>query len=489
MINRMVLFGATGDLAGRFLLPALASMRAAGTLPDEFVVIGAARQDWDDERFRNHAAERLAQNAPRVSNATREALVRSLRYRTIDVADAGSVSDLIRDAASFDITNSTGGGPVLAYLALPPATFPATVTALGSARMPPGSRIALEKPFGESLSSAIALNALVRKVIGRDAERIVFRVDHVLGMGTTQNLLAMRLANRALDAMWCGTHVEQVDVLWEETLALEGRAGYYDGAGALKDVMQNHMLQVLALVAMEPPVSLDEDELHDRKVEVLRSVRPLQPEDMRSRTRRARYTAGQVAGSNGQPGRRVPSYVDEEGVDPTRRTETFAEMVLELDSRRWAGTKFVLRAGKAMRTRWKGVVLRFRPLSHFAPNEMRIGLDGPCELTLQLTSGFPKSQADWTPVTLTAPAPPADLPPYGNVLRDILQGGSLLSVRGDEAEAAWRVVMPVIEAWSDGLVPLEEYEAGSAGPPALLAGAEPRAQPARRALGDASAPA
>ena len=245
----------------------------------------------------------------------------------------------------------------------------------------------------------------------------------------------------------------QVEILWEETLALEGRAGYYDRAGALKDVMQNHMLQVLSLLAMEPPARLDERELRDRKVDVLRSIRP--PEF--GRTRRARYTAGRVAAPPEGSGENVPAYADEDGVEPERQTETFAEVALELEGERWAGTRFLLRAGKALSRRRKMAIVRFRS----AADELRIGLDGPDDLTLQLTGGAPASPA---PLRLSAAPPHDEVPAYGRVLLDVLNGGSTLSVRGDEAEQAWRVLTPVLEAWDEGLVPLEEYPAGSAGP-------------------------
>jgi glucose-6-phosphate 1-dehydrogenase len=282
MIERLVLFGATGDLAGRYLLPALAALQAAGRLPGGFTVTGASREIMEDEAFRRSARERLQQHAADIPATAREALVRSLGYRPVDVADAESVASVIEPRR----------GAMAAYLALPPGLFPAAVTAFGRAGLHAGSRIVLEKPFGEDLESAVALNRLLAETLGPAGEQAVFRVDHVLGMATVQNLLTLRLANRFLDAVWNSDHVEQVEILWEETLALEGRAGYYDRAGALKDVLQNHMLQLLALIAMEPPPGLETPDLHDRKLEALRAVRPLTLADATKRTRRARYAAG-----------------------------------------------------------------------------------------------------------------------------------------------------------------------------------------------------
>lgn len=463
MIGTLLLFGATGDLAGRFLLPALAALLAAGKLPDDFRVVGAARQNLDDQAFRRLAAERLAQHAGDVPAAAREALLRSLSYRLVDLDDSDSVARAIGDVTA----------PVAAYLSLSPGLFAPAITALGAAGLPQGSRIVVEKPFGEDLDGAMALNALLARVAGDAGEQMIFRVDHVLGMATVQNLLGVRFANRVLEPVWNSTHIERIEILWEETLALEGRAGHYDRTGALKDVMQNHMLQVLTLVALEPPAGPGEKELRDRKVEVLRSVRPLTAEDVVSRTRRARYTAGRLSGTGGATARDVPDYAAEDGVDPARGTETFAEVTLELDSPRWAGTSFVLRAGKALTARRKGVVVRFRPVARPpfaadfaqpAANELWIGIDGPEDITLHLTGAAAGPPSHLAPLILASPPPASDLPAYSRVLLDILSGGSTLSVRGDEAEQSWRVVSPVLQAWADGLVPLEEYPAGSTGP-------------------------
>jgi glucose-6-phosphate 1-dehydrogenase len=438
MITNLVLFGASGDLARRYLLPALATLRATGRLGEEFAVVGSARAPWDDEAFRRHANQRLAEHAAGIPPEQRDALTRTLRYRPADVTDVEDVAAVLRMA---------GDGPVAAYLALPPGLFAPTITALGAAGLPPGSRIALEKPFGESLQDAVALNRVVAREAG---EQAVFRVDHALGMATVQNLLALRRHDPVLAAVWDAEHIERIEVRWEEDLALEGRAGYYDGAGALKDVMQNHMLQVLCVIAMEPPAGPGERELHDAKVAVLRTARPPDPD---GRTRRARYGPGRIGD------RAVPAYVGEDGVDPARGTETFAEVMLELDTPRWDGTRFVLRAGKALRTRRKEAIIRFRTTGSACESELRFGIDGPLDVALRLTGT--------APMTLTAPPPASDVPPYGCVLLDVLDGGSTLSVRGDEAEEAWRVVEPVLAAWREDRVPLEEYPAGSDGPPPL----------------------
>jgi glucose-6-phosphate 1-dehydrogenase len=465
VIERLVLFGATGDLAGRFLLPALAALHAARRLPDGFQVVGASREELAVEAFQRAAAAHLAEQCSRIPRPVRDAFVGSLRYRQADVGDAKSVAAVVRDAGGGP---GGDGAPVAVYLALPPGLFARSISALGAGGLPPSTRIALEKPFGEDLESAVALNELLADVAGEAGERALFRVDHVLGMPTVQNLVGLRMDNPVLEAVWSSTHIQQVEILWEETLALEDRAAYYDRAGALKDVMQNHVLQLLALVAMEPPGELGE--FQDRKLEVFRSVRELRSADAASRTRRARYTAGRLAHDPDGGGRTVPAYADEDGVDPARGTETFAEVVLEVESERWAGTRFVLRAGKALARRRKGIAVHFRsgggPAAETPePAEILwIGIDGPNDIVLSLTGRASGPPARPRRLELIGEPPPSELPPYAHVLLDLLAGGNRLSVGGDEAEEAWRIVTPVLQAWADGLVPLLEYPAGSRGP-------------------------
>jgi len=451
VIDRLVIFGGTGDLTGRYLLPALSALFARGHLSDRFELVAASRDDWQDEQFRNWAADWLQREAGGVDAGARTKLLSSSRYRRLDLADSASVATCL-----------AGEYPVAAYLALPPAVFPTAVSALHRVGLPEDSQVVLEKPFGEDLESARALNRLLSELMD---ERHVFRVDHFLAMTTVQNVLGTRLANRVLEPIWNSVHIDEVEILWEESLALEGRAGYYDHVGALKDMVQNHLLQLLCLVAMEPPLSLGERDLRDRKVDVLRSVRPLDDDAVAVRTRRARYRAGRVGD------RDIPAYVEEDGVTPEHGTETFAEVTLELDSWRWSGTRFRLRTGKAMERDRKEVVVRFRPVPHLpfedsaAPdaNRLRFGLE-PEGLTLDLAGTGPSATLSLVPLTLSAEMEPPELPAYGRILLDVLHGNSALSIRADEAEHAWQILTPVLDCWSHNLAPLEEYEAGSPGP-------------------------
>ena len=433
----LVLLGATGDLAGRFLLPALARLLAAGGLPDDLRVVGTAPQDGDDASFRSHVKARLAAHATGVPSGVQQALLERLTYRRLDLADPVGVAEILSSAGD--------DRRLVVYLALPPELFLSALHALRAAELPPSSRIAIEKPFGEDLAGAVALNAaLVEATSGGGA---AYRVDHVLGMPTARALLELRAPGAQLAPLWDGEHLEQVDLLWEETLGLEGRATFFDRTGAVRDVAQNHLLQLLALVALELPARTDEGDLHASTLALLRSVAPLSAQQMPSRTRRGRYTTGRLVGT-GTP---VPDYAREEGVNPTRGTETYAEIVLEVDTPRWRGTRFVLRAGKALAASRKGVQLHPRPgvqLPGAGGGPLWIELDEP-------GAAEPGAEVN------------GELLAYTAVLDDVLSGGNALSVSAQEAEQAWQIVEPLLRSWAAGAVPLLDYPAGSPGLPPL----------------------
>ena len=451
MIDHLVLLGATGDLTARYLLPGLAALRHGGHIDDRFRLTGVGRENWRDDEFRGWASAQLDQHAGDIPLAARQHVVSTAEYHRADVTDPAAMAEL-----------DLGAGPVAAYLALPPSVFAPTVAALHDAGLAPDSTIVLEKPFGQDLAQATELNALLARVVPEEA---VFRVDHFLAMTTVQNVLGTRLANRVLEPIWNGAHIAEIDIVWDETLALEGRAGYYDGVGALKDMLQNHLLQLLCLVAMEPPIGLGAGDLRDRKVDVLRSIRPLTDDDIVRHTRRGRYSSGLIGGAP------ISAYVDEDGVDPTHGTETFAEIELGLDNWRWHETTFRLRTGKALGRDRKEVAVHFRPVPHLPhglhgdpqPNVLRFGLE-PESLAIELSGIGPHSHT-LAPHTLTAELEPPELPAYGRLLLDVLNRDPALSIRGDEAEQSWRVVTPILAAWAKDLVPLRDYAAGSDGPP------------------------
>jgi len=449
MLSRLVLLGAGGDLTARLLLPALASLVEVGAAPSGFEVVGVARDDLDDEQFVRQCEQALGEFAPDVSAESRQQLLSAISYVRADVTDPADLARALPDGEACAV-----------YLALPNAVFLPTCRALAEVGLAEGSVLVVEKPFGTSLDSARELNEAVLAVV---PEEQVFRVDHFLAMQTVVNVLGLRFANRVLEPLWSRDHIERVDVVFDETLALEGRAGYYDSAGALVDMLQNHLLQVLALVAMEPPASLDEHALRDRKVQLLKDVRAPGPSQLATRTVRGRYTTGEVGG------RALQAYVDEDGVDRDRGTETYAEVWFEVDNPRWAGVPFVLRSGKALAEDRQEVVVTFRAASDspftgpVVPNRLRLGML-PDSVRLELNVNGPGDPFKLEAAGLALPLPPRELSAYALLLKAVLLADPTLSIRGDEAEQCWRIVAPVLAAWSDGSVPLLDYPAGSTGP-------------------------
>jgi glucose-6-phosphate 1-dehydrogenase len=448
MIDRLVVIG-LGDVTMRYLVPALAELVQAGELADGFSFVGVGRHDESTEWLRDQAAEALRERSD-TDEQSQQLLVDSMTYRRADATDAESL------AAVFDDSD-----PVVVYLALPPAIFADTIEALVDAELPEGSRLVVEKPFGTGAESAEQLNELIHK---RFDEQDVFRVDHFLGKQTAHNIIAARFANRILEPVWRHGDISRVEVTWDETLALEGRAGYYDGTGAGRDMLQNHLLQLMCLVAMEPPDSLDHSSVADRKVEVLRAVRPW-TQDLASCSVRARYTAGQSDGEE------VPAYVDEDGVDPEAATETFAEITLAVDTARWRDVPFTLRSGKALATDRHEIALHFRPCEHVTfssdssseTNVLRLRVD-PDQLAICLRLSVGGGPDEVTSRELVHEFPEAPLGPYALLLREALVGDTGYSVRDDEAVESWRVIEPFLEAWAEDRVPMLEYPAGSSGP-------------------------
>jgi glucose-6-phosphate 1-dehydrogenase len=449
MLERLAIFGASGDLTSRYLLPALASLHELGYLPERFEILGLAQDELDTAAFRERLERRWREHVKEGDATSREAVLKALRYHQADVTDEARLREVLK----------VDEGPLAVYLALPPAVFAPAIRALKALELAEGSRMVVEKPFGEDLQSARELNRLLHEAFPEEA---IFRVDHFLGKQTVQNILGLRFANRIFEPVWNCNHVAGVEIRWDETLALEGRANYYDRTGALKDMIQNHLLQLLCLVAMEAPHSLHERDLRDRKVDVLRAVRKFSREEVARYTVRARYTEGRIGD------REVPSYIDEEGVDPERGTETFAQVTLFIDNWRWSGVPFTLRSGKALAKDHQEIAVQFRPVPHLAfgqehqarANALRLKLS-PDRLELELNVNAAGDPFELEPLTLDAELAEQRPSAYGRLLLDVLQGDPTLSIRGDEAEEAWRIMDPILDAWAEGVSPLQEYEAGS----------------------------
>ncbi|MFV0452643.1 MAG: glucose-6-phosphate dehydrogenase [Propioniciclava sp.] len=447
----LVILGASGDLTHRLLLPGL------GTLLHEHPgvkvrLIGAAHDDLEASQWQQRVREGMSAGGCRAARV--QSMVDAARYERLDVTDETAVRQFLGELDAF-------GDPIVLYFALPPAISERACQTLTRIDLPEGLRLAIEKPFGTSLTSAHAFNELLQSLV---PERQIYRVDHYLGKATVLNLLGVRFGNRIFEPTWNNANIERVEIIADETLALEGRAGYYDTAGALRDMIQSHLLLVMALVAMEEPARIDDIELRDLIVHTLRATR-VWDDDPTTWSRRARYTAGTISG------RDIGDYVTEPGVDPEHRTETLAEVTFEIRNARWAGVPFRLRSGKALGDGFRGIVVKFRPVSHVpegfsgeaAPNIMVIGI-APESIAVQITTNAEGDRWDLEQTILAAELSESPLRPYGEILEGILAGDPLLSVRGDMAEQCWRILTPVLEAWSSGAVALDEYRAGSTGP-------------------------
>jgi glucose-6-phosphate 1-dehydrogenase len=442
----LLILGASGDLTSRLLLPALGQLLVRE--PERSVrLLGAGMDDWTDEHWRDTVQASFATT----DSSSAYPLVADTTYTKADITNADDLRALIAKAE----------GRLALYFAVPPAVAAKACEALVDVDIPDGMILALEKPFGTDEESARVLNETLRKLV---PEPQVFRVDHFLGRSTVLNFLGVRFANRMIEPVWSADDIESIVIQYDEFLGLEGRAGYYDRAGAMVDMIQSHLLQVMAFVTMEPPASLDEVDVREATAAVLRATH-VWGDDPVASSRRARYTAGTV------DGRAYPSYVDEPGVVPDRKTETLAEITCEVRTARWAGVPIVLRSGKALTRRDAEVIVRFKPVRHLPqgfqgdpePSVLRFAL-GPDTMSLELNVNSGADPLVLERATLLADMGEGALKAYAEVLSGILDGDAMLSVRGDAAEQCWRIVQPVIDAWHADSVPMDEYPAGSLGP-------------------------
>ncbi|MBX3068037.1 MAG: glucose-6-phosphate dehydrogenase [Cryobacterium sp.] len=456
-MGTLIIFGASGDLTQRLLLPGLGQLLDSKRGAD-FKLIGVGQDKLSDSVWRSRVSSSF--KAGGAKGARSQKLARETTYVQADVTN----QDDLRKVLAL----STGTPAI--YFALPPRVTIASCEALSKISLPSGTVFGLEKPFGTDLRSAAALNRRLVKIL---PESQLHRVDHFLGKSTVLNVLGVRFANRILEPIWNSENIARVDIVFDETLGLEGRAGYYDRAGALVDMIQSHLLLVMALVAMEPPSSLDADDLRGSMAQVLRATRVFKGEPEHF-SRRGRYTSGTIAG------KKLPDYLKEQGVDPKNRTETLAEVAFGIENWRWSGVPFVLRSGKALGLARKEIIVTFKDVPHLpkgfsgatGPATLRIGLS-PDVISLDLNINGEGNPFTIDRVVLETQFASGDLAPYGEVLFGLLNNDPTLSVRADEIEECWRIVAPVLTAWKHNKVDLENYRAGSNGP----------ARWAKRALG------
>jgi glucose-6-phosphate 1-dehydrogenase len=448
-IGSLLLLGASGDLSGRLLLPAFGQLLDREEARRGVVLLGAGAEDWDEHAWQERI--RTSFSDGKVSDEAQQSVLDTTRYKKADVTNAEDLRSLIDSCPS----------PPALYFALPPSVTVAACKALQQVSLPEGTNLVLEKPFGTNQEGAASLNMLLTELVPEDQ---VHRVDHFLGRSTVLNLLGVRFANRLFEPVWSNEHIEHVDIVFDEQLTLENRARYYDHAGALTDMIQSHLLQVLALTAMEPIATVNAVDVRDAKAQVLRACRPWD-DDTVGAGRQARYTHGSI------DGRDVPDYTAEPGVDPARNTETLAELIVEVDNWRWSGVPFRLRSGKALGERRKEVLVSFRPVPHLPtglegkpiPDQLRLTMS-PDRMALEMNVNGPDDPLVLDRISLVNDLNPGRLSAYGEVLAGILDGDPLLSVRGDTAEECWRIVDPVLQAWREGKVSMDEYAAGSDGP-------------------------
>jgi glucose-6-phosphate 1-dehydrogenase len=466
----MVIFGGTGDLAHRKLLPAIYNLAHEGALPERFNLIGVSRSDIPHDDYRAMMRESIQKYSRRKpDDQVLDKLLESVRYVPGTFDDDSVYERLDKELAEFD---SEAGIEFnrLFYLSTAPAFFSVIVGQLGARGLNRHEkaevRVVIEKPFGTRLSEALELN---RKVLSVLDESQVFRIDHYLGKETVQNVLAFRFANGMFEPIWNRNYIDSVQITAGEDLGVGSRAGYYDTSGALRDLVENHMMQLLALLCMEPPVSFTADDVRDEKVKVLHAIKPVDP----SCTVRARYTAGMAEGKE------VPGYLDEEGVPADSQTETYAALRLEVDNWRWAGVPIYMRTGKRLARKLTEIAIVLKPVPHLAfesagsvgvqPNQLVLSVQPNEGVSLSLAAKIPGTRMRIRPVNMEflygtaflSQSPEA----YERLILDAMRGDATLFTRDDEVEAQWRIIDPILEAWGKGEPPLVEYAAGSAGPP------------------------
>ncbi|HET9501198.1 MAG TPA: glucose-6-phosphate dehydrogenase [Marmoricola sp.] len=446
-IDTLLILGASGDLTRRLLLPGLATLLASER-GRPLQLLGAGMEEISAADWQQLVKDAFADSGRKGKLLTSTA--KKSRYVQADVTDPEVLRDLL---------DRCEGTPAL-YFALPPAVTAKACDALARIDLPDGLVLVLEKPFGTDLETARTLNRRLARLV---PEEQVHRVDHFLGRSDVLNILGTRFANRLLEPVWSNQHIESIEIVYDESLTLEGRAGYYDKAGALVDMIQSHLLQVMGLMMMNPPSTLDERDLRGGKAQVLRATR-LRGTPAES-SRRARYTAGSIGS------RQVPAYTREPGVDPKNRTETLTEVTLEVATWRWRGVPVTLRSGKALGNPRKEAIVTFKAVPHLPDgfsgtdelDQLVIGFKPP-RLVLSVDVNGPADPLRLDRADLTAELTPGDLEAYGEVLGGVLDADPTLAVRGDTAEECWRIIEPVLAAWRADEVPMDTYSAGSEGP-------------------------
>ncbi|MBA1185687.1 glucose-6-phosphate dehydrogenase [Stutzerimonas nitrititolerans] len=458
----MLVFGGTGDLALHKLVPALYHLHREGRLHDDVRILALARKDIDRNAYVSLAERHCRAQVARADfdNAIWQGFASRLDYFAIDATQRSEFAGLAHYLGPAE------GRVRVHYLATAPNLFEPIASNLESAGLAgENARIVLEKPIGHSLESARSINSAIGQVF---AEPRIYRIDHYLGKETVQNLMALRFANALFEPIWRAAHIDHIQITVAETLGVENRGGYYDHAGAMRDMLQNHLLQLLCLVAMEAPVRFDAEAVRNEKVKVLEALKPITGRDVQDKTVRGQYGAGQVGGHE------VPAYYFEKNIDNDSDTETFVAVKAEIDNWRWAGVPFYLRTGKRMARKRSEIIITFKPVPHMLfkkgeTNRLVIRLQPDECVSLQLMAKAPGKGMQLEPVELDLNLAHAfrntrRWDAYERLLLDVIEGDSTLFMRRDEVEAAWRWVDPILNGWQEHYRKPRPYPAGTDGP-------------------------